>query len=308
MTVFNKSKSLSFVLSVVLVLGLTASLSLLCFAGVAAPAASVTKIIDVSEWNPTINWTLTSANCDGVILRIGYRRTVSKDVCEDALFSSHYAGASARKMDIGCYFYSAATTVAEAREEADFVVSTIQKYNCSFTLPVYFDSESKPQREIGKEALTKVAKAFCDRLKSKGYFAGIYCSKYWALDNLNMSALSDYTFWLAEYASAPSYTGTFDMWQKTSKGSVLGVSGDVDVNECYRDFPTYIKENGYNGFPVPDTGTTEEGETTTAAPEEPTTMHGFVASLLRLLKLIYDRLRAFIMMLIEGAALSPLVV
>ena len=38
------------------------------------------------------------------------------------------------------------------------------------------------------------------------------------------------------------------MWQKSSSGSVSGISGNVDLNECYIDYPSIIKANHLNGF------------------------------------------------------------
>ena len=52
-----------------------------------------------------------------------------------------------------------------------------------------------------------------------------------ALENqLNMGELNQYRIWLAQYASQATYGGKYDMWQYTSKGSVSGISGNVDMN------------------------------------------------------------------------------
>ena len=39
-----------------------------------------------------------------------------------------------------------------------------------------------------------------------------------------------------------------NIWQYSSKGKVDGISGNVDVNECYRDFASEIKTAGLNGY------------------------------------------------------------
>ena len=39
---------------------------------------------------------------------------------------------------------------------------------------------------------------------------------------------------VAQYAAEVTYSATrYDMWQYTSKGSVSGISGNVDLNICY---------------------------------------------------------------------------
>ena len=50
------------------------------------------------------------------------------------------------------------------------------------------------------------------------------------------------------------------MWQYFEKGHVDGINGNVDLDICYKDFPTIIKGKGLNGWdksdptpaPVPD--------------------------------------------------------
>ena len=54
--------------------------------------------------------------------------------------------------------------------------------------------------------------------------------------------MNKYTKWVARYSdSKPSgISGEYDMWQYSSKGSVPGIKGNVDMNICYRDFPAEI--------------------------------------------------------------------
>ena len=58
-----------------------------------------------------------------------------------------------------------------------------------------------------------------------------------------------YTIWVAHYGvSKPSYTGNYGIWQKSSSGTVNGISGNIDIDEAYQNFPAIIKEAGLNGF------------------------------------------------------------
>jgi GH25 family lysozyme M1 (1,4-beta-N-acetylmuramidase) len=38
------------------------------------------------------------------------------------------------------------------------------------------------------------------------------------------------------------------MWQKSSTGKISGISGNVDMNECYINYPERIQSAGLNGF------------------------------------------------------------
>ena len=59
----------------------------------------------------------------------------------------------------------------------------------------------------------------------------------------DLSRLNGIDIWLAEYSDTPSYFYDYGMWQYSSKGSVPGLSGNVDMNICFTDFSQ--RENAY---------------------------------------------------------------
>lgn len=206
------------------------------------------NVIDLSYWNEITSWDKIAQNVDGVILRIGYRSTGAGLIGEDSNFKAMYDSAAARGIPVGCYFFSAAKNPAEATEEAEFVISKLKQYGCKLSFPVYFDMETDYQVNMNRADCTELAKAFCGRMTQAGYYTGIYCNKYFARDEIYANSLSEYTFWIAQYGSACTYDGPYGMWQYSETGSVPGIYGNVDLNECYYDFPSYIKANGLNGF------------------------------------------------------------
>lgn len=54
--------------------------------------------------------------------------------------------------------------------------------------------------------------------------------------------------WLAHWVDQTNYSGAYGIWQYSEKGKVAGISGNVDLDICYKDFPTTIKSKGLNGF------------------------------------------------------------
>ena len=71
-------------------------------------------------------------------------------------------------------------------------------------------------------------------MANAGYGTGIYANRTWLTSRINTSSLTGYKIWLAQYAAKPTYSATrYDMWQYTSKGSVTGISGRVDLDICY---------------------------------------------------------------------------
>lgn len=45
-----------------------------------------------------------------------------------------------------------------------------------------------------------------------------------------------------------NYSGAYGIWQYSEKGRVDGINGNVDLDICYKDFPTIIEGKGLNGW------------------------------------------------------------
>lgn len=192
--------------------------------------------IDVSKWNKEIDWDKVKA--DGVnfaMIRVGYRGSFTGALVEDPYFEQNIKGALAAGVQVGIYFFTQATNEVEAVEEASMVIALCSGYD--ITYPVVIDTEGAGGNGradgLDGEMRTAVCKAFCQTIQNAGYEAGVYASRNWMNNNLDMSQLDSYKVWLAEYRSTPLYQGYYDMWQYTSKGAVDGISGRVDLNISY---------------------------------------------------------------------------
>lgn len=205
---------------------------------------STLKGIDVSEHQGNINW--SHVKCDGIqfaIIRAGYGKELFQ---KDKQFENNYAGCKSNSVPCGVYWYSYAKTVEEAKKEAQTCLQVIAGKTLEY--PVYFDLEEPSQFALGMKVCSDIVQAFCDEIEKAGYFAGLYCSTYYLNKYISDSVRKKYTLWVAEYNSVCNYTGQHGMWQKSSKGSVYGINGNVDMDECYIDYPTIIKNAGLNGF------------------------------------------------------------
>ena len=124
--------------------------------------------------------------------------------------------------------------MAQAESEAQHVLRCIKGYKLSY--PVYLDLE-EPGTEPG--AVQRVNR-FGDIIEKVGYFCGVYANLNWW--NNYLGGLERFTKWVAQYNTTCDYKGANkDIWQYASTGRVAGIGGNVDMNECYRDFPTEIK-------------------------------------------------------------------
>lgn len=203
-----------------------------------------TKVIDVSKWQGDINWQqVKAAGVQGAIIRAGYGKVDSQ---KDPKFEQNYANAKAADMPVGAYHYTYAVSIAEAQQEADVFLNWIK--GKQFEYPVYFDIEDDSIVHLGKQLLTDIVCTFCDKLEQAGYFVGVYANKNWLMNYLDYDRIKKYTIWLAHYTTATDYPNPHDMWQFSSMQKVNGISGNVDMNWCYKDFPAIIKTGGYNGF------------------------------------------------------------
>ncbi|MBP9995727.1 MAG: glycoside hydrolase family 25 protein [Lachnospiraceae bacterium] len=209
-------------------------------------AQGATFGIDVSKYNGDIDWAKVKG--DGVgfaIVRAGYRGSSSGSIVVDPYFAANMQKANEAGVPVGVYFFTQAVNTVEAVEEASAVLTLIKDYD--ITYPVFIDTEGAGG--AGRADAVEVAdrsaicQAFCETIRSGGYTAGIYASKNWFNNRLDITKLSgDNVTWLAEYADAPSYGGTYQMWQYSSAGRINGIEGRVDMNLSYLDI-----DNDSNG-------------------------------------------------------------
>lgn len=204
--------------------------------------------VDVSSWQGKVDW--QKVKSDGksfVILRIGTGKG------KDTYFEENYKNAKSAGLNVGCYFYTYATTVSEAEKDAETVLSWLDGKQLEY--PVYYDMENSAQLGSGitTEMRTKMCLAFLDKMWEKGWFAGTYANGNWFSNYLNKAELGKkYELWLASWMNSglPSrdYSGEYGLWQYTDSGKVNGISTAVDLDVAYKDYPTMMKNGGFNGF------------------------------------------------------------
>lgn len=201
--------------------------------------------IDVSRYQGNIDWKkVKNSGIKYAILKAGYGREFSQ---VDANFESNYSGARSVGMPIGVYWYCYATDAADARREAKACINAIKgKY---FDYPIYYDIEETDTFRKGKATVSAIARAFCEEMEKAGYYVGIYSMKSALEAYFDDDVKKAYTVWLAHVdVDKSSYKGNYDMWQYSWNGKINGISGDVDCDYCYKDFPAIIRNAGLNGY------------------------------------------------------------
>lgn len=192
--------------------------------------------IDVSKWNQDIDWSrVKNAGVEFAIIRAGYRGSTTGSLVVDPYFEQNIKGATEADVLTGVYFFTQAVNEVEAVEEASMVIELLKKYEIQY--PVFIDTEGAGGNgradSLDVATRTAVCEAFCSTIANEGYNAGVYASRNWYNTRLEAERLEKYYIWLAEYRSEPLYEGSYQMWQYTSKGSIDGIEGNVDVNISY---------------------------------------------------------------------------
>lgn len=202
--------------------------------------------IDLSRWNIVTSFDdVKAAGIDFVILRIGGS---NGGFYKDPKFELYYKAAKKAGLKVGCYYDTGADFISSVNgyDAANHLIGLLNGHQ--FEFPVYADIESTATTY--KFMTTKAAIVFCTTLEQAGYFGGIYASDISGFkDRLDLSQLQGrFTLWVARYGNKPTYVKKYDMWQKSSKGDIKGITTKVDLDECAVNFSSIIKKKHLNGF------------------------------------------------------------
>lgn len=211
----------------------------------------ILKGIDVSYSQGKIDWNKvkSSGKIEFAIIRAGYGKELNQI---DNQFERNYSECKRLGIPIGVYWYSYATTVAEAEQEAKVCLQIIK--GKQFEFPVAFDIEES--RCFPKA--NDLCDAFCSVLEKAGYYTAIYTFKSALQQYFSDYIKSRYDIFLSHVDVQKSdYSGDYGLWQYSWKGNINGISGDVDLDYAYKNYPNIIKNAGLNGFsktevPAPD--------------------------------------------------------
>lgn len=208
--------------------------------------------IDISGHQGDIDWVkVKESGISFAMVRAGFRTYGGGILTLDEYFRDNIIAAQSAGLETGAYFFSQATTVDEAIEEADAVLDSVA--GLDMTYPIVYDWEmilddNARTDTVSVEMLADMCVAFCERIKAAGYTPMIYQNKSTAMKKLDLPRVAQYDFWLAEYGDEPSYYYDYAMWQYSSDGSVPGIEGRVDLNLCFKDYA-----NGGARPSIPDT-------------------------------------------------------
>lgn len=197
--------------------------------------------IDVSRHNGVIDW--EKVKNDGIefaIIRVGYGDDLENQDDVRAIYNMN----ECERLGIpyGVYLYSYAASDEQAYSEAAHILRMIQGRNPQMGVFIdiedsdtYLESGINPYSDEGREAITRWTKIVLGEIAKAGFTPGVYAN-YNYFSNILYTDELDEMKWLAYYSKNDPYLdyshpeGPWVCWQYTSRGTVNGIEGAVDMN------------------------------------------------------------------------------
>ena len=229
-------------------------------------------MIDVSKHQGTFNW--NAAYNKGIrhaMIRAGYGSYLSQ---KDPQFERNVKECERLGIHWGAYWYSYATSPAQAKQEAKVFLQVMKGKKP--TMPLAYDIEYEPGiLALSNSTRTEMVKSFLGEVEKAGYYGILYASASFIKSYLNYNSLKQYDVWVASYTTTVNCPLPYGIWQYSSKNplDIPGYGNSLDCNHVYKDYPTIIKNASLNGWTkdvtTPDI-TEEEDKENTSKPNTAT--------------------------------------
>ncbi len=198
------------------------------------------KGIDVSSYQGDIDWASVAADgVDFAIIRTTLRGYGTGRLVEDETFDDNIQGAMAAGIHVGAYVFSQAINEEEVIEEAQSAIDKLSPYVTG--VPIVIDVERISGGDGRMDDLTPAERTdlilkFCEVVSNAGYKPYIYYNTEMSILYVDIARLEGIPKWYASYSSDFFYPYDIDILQYSATGRVAGISGDVDMDICFRPF------------------------------------------------------------------------
>lgn len=205
--------------------------------------------IDVSQWQGVIDWEAVKASgVEFAMIHAGYGQNTI-----DPQWKRNADECTRLGIPFGVYWFSYAYSPERAKNEARACIEAIAPYQLDY--PVAFDFEYDSADYIGRKGyrLTEklcsdMARAFLAEIEDAGYYPMVYTNADYLARYFDADIETRYDIWLAQWPKHPDPANpprTVGIWQYSNVGRVPGIAkgkGNVDMDACYKDYPTIIRE------------------------------------------------------------------
>lgn len=194
------------------------------------------KIIDVSEWQGVIDW--PSVIADDVTLSI--IRVQHGSAHQDLKYMENLQKCISAGGKYAVYAYFAATSTSDAQQEARDFYNRTQKVVAGKQQPIFYAIDVESIEMSGDVIQMRAGvEAYMSQLNALGVPDNkivLYIANH-LYDKFNLNVARPGAIWIPSYgqndgtlANSLKPTHPYDLHQFTSKGSVKGISGNVDMS------------------------------------------------------------------------------
>ena len=201
-------------------------------------ASPALKVIDVSEWQGTIDWNkVKNSGVDAVILRFAHSKSHF-----DKQFERNLSEVRRLGIPFGLYIFSTARNSNDATSEAYFTQQIVNKYGLyDLSLPIFYDLEAfydsngNPLSPNSASAYEGIVNAYFNTLSGFGINnVSIYSGRWFTDTYLKAASVRPRVSWIAEYGpklkTSFSCAGQYG-WQYTSSERLDGITANtVDMS------------------------------------------------------------------------------
>lgn len=201
-------------------------------------ASPALKVIDVSEWQGTIDWNkVKNSGVDAVILRFAHSTSHF-----DKQFERNLSEVRRLGIPFGLYIFSTARNSNDATSEAYFTQQIVNKYGLyDLSLPIFYDLEAfydsngNPLSPNSASAYEGIVNAYFNTLSGFGINnVSIYSGRWFTDTYLKAASVRPRVSWIAEYGpklkTSFSCAGQYG-WQYTSSEHLDGITANtVDMS------------------------------------------------------------------------------
>lgn len=193
--------------------------------------------IDVSHYQRTIEWKkVAESGKKFAILKCMYEAQSHRI---DEYFEENYRQCGIYGIARGVYIYIARASIADPDGDAKALLKHLA--NRPLEYGIWLDFEDASLRRQGKDKIQSLACRYAAYFNNAGYHVGIYCNKDWYDNVISPELKRRFDFWIARYPKndvgayyhssklKPNYQQAV-AWQYSSKGTVPGINGAVDLD------------------------------------------------------------------------------
>lgn len=194
--------------------------------------------IDVSFRQGEIDWeAVAKDNVNFAMVQASYG---SNGV--DKMFHHNMKAIEKTSINRGAYHYSFASSVDEAKQEAQHFLEVISEHK--FNYPVALMMQDYSISNLDENSVTSIIETFCNIVENAGYYVCVYYNLNWGISYISPEITQQFDLWIAQWNVAVPYSSSnIGIWQYSDHGHINGIKGNANLNISYKDYPSIIAES-----------------------------------------------------------------